>query len=251
MRDTMLFFRSFYDSAQKMTGEDRLAFYDAILGYTLYNEQPSALSDIPSVVFTAILPVLDGSIRSHDVRNARAEGGKKGGRPRTENLTENLTENPKDMYMDKEMDKEGNVFVSPALAREDAADALQRNKDIFIKFYFKNFIDPTKETRRYLAWGRSTGWVSQSGRTIKDPVAYAAFWKPETEGQRFPAQLFSIVKKAYTSTKSEAIRNCLLTVHAIQAVGNRITFRTAYHENGVQEALQAAAGNDYEVTHRP
>lgn len=92
MRDSITFFRSYFDSARMMSDADRLAFYDAVLGYALYDIEP-VLGGSPALVFTAIQPILDESAKWQDTKKARAEGGKSGGRPRKENQEENLNKN--------------------------------------------------------------------------------------------------------------------------------------------------------------
>lgn len=50
---------------------------------------------------------------------------------------------------------------------------------------------------RYLEWGDSTGWKKSNGATITDKVAYASFWKSETENKRFPLPGLRLLEAAY------------------------------------------------------
>ena len=71
---TITMFESFYIAAQDMDIESRVKFYEAIMTYGFYGEEPE-LPGMVNTVFTAIKPVID---RSRQMR----ESGRRGGRPR-------------------------------------------------------------------------------------------------------------------------------------------------------------------------
>lgn len=83
MKDSFIFYRSFYESIKNLDKETQLEVYNAICEYSL-NETEVELSPIANAIFTLIKPNVDSATKRY---NACVENGKKGGRPRkTENL---------------------------------------------------------------------------------------------------------------------------------------------------------------------
>lgn len=165
---TITMFESFYIAAQDMGTEDRVKFYEAIMTYGFYGEEPK-LSGMVKTVFTAIKPVIE---RSRQMR----ESGRKGGRPRkneemvkTPLLSPLLTERKgkekeKDMEMDKDMDKErkrGTRFAPPTV--DDVRDYCTERG---------NGVDP----QRFVDFYQSKGW-KVGNNTMKDWKAAVRTWE--------------------------------------------------------------------------
>ena len=75
-RESFVFYRSFWDAIREMEEADQLAMFRAICAYALDGKAPALTSAIHRAVFAAIRPNID-------TNNAKREGGKRGGRPRT------------------------------------------------------------------------------------------------------------------------------------------------------------------------
>lgn len=75
MRDSFVFYRSFVKSAKKLSPDQRLALYEAIIDYALDGVEPSD----DDIVIAAIMEVIFPQIEAN---NQRYENGKKGGRPK-------------------------------------------------------------------------------------------------------------------------------------------------------------------------
>lgn len=165
---TITMFESFYIAAQDMDTEDRVKFYEAIMVYGFYGEEPE-LSGMVKTVFTAIKPVIE---RSRQMR----ESGRKGGRPRkTEEtvktpffsplLTERKgKEKEKDMEMEKDMDKErkkGTRFAPPTI-EDVTAYCFERG----------NNVDP----QRFIDFYQSKGWKIGNA-SMKDWKAAVRTWE--------------------------------------------------------------------------
>lgn len=73
MRDSFIFYRSFFEAAEDLCPEEKCAMYDAICDYALNFKEPS-LEGTPKLAFRLIKPQLDANI-------ARFNNGQKGGRP--------------------------------------------------------------------------------------------------------------------------------------------------------------------------
>ena len=88
MRDSFVFYRSFYEAVSHLADSDRLAMYDAICAYGL-NGNDTADGGVVAAMMALIRPQIDANQK-------RYENGKKGGRPeKTETEEEpnhNLTE---------------------------------------------------------------------------------------------------------------------------------------------------------------
>ena len=81
MRDSFVFYKSFYDAIKQIPEEYQLELYNAILGYSLEGLEPSNLSDIASAMFTLIKPNIDSAQKKYE---ASVSNGKRGGRPKEE-----------------------------------------------------------------------------------------------------------------------------------------------------------------------
>lgn len=76
-RDSFIFYGSFREAARALDDATRLALYDAIADYGLYDEMPEAASPLVQALFTLIRPQLEANAR-------RREAGRMGGRPTRE-----------------------------------------------------------------------------------------------------------------------------------------------------------------------
>lgn len=73
IRDSFIFYRSFYEAIKGLPDNIRLEVFTAITEYALYGKQPEKLKPFARGMFTLIKPNLD-------TNTARYENGKKGGR---------------------------------------------------------------------------------------------------------------------------------------------------------------------------
>ena len=85
MRESFLFYRSFYEAISDLEPEDRMKVYDAICEYALNGTEPE-ISGVASAMFKMAKPQIDAN-------NKRYENGKKGGRPPKEETEIEPTEN--------------------------------------------------------------------------------------------------------------------------------------------------------------
>jgi uncharacterized phage protein (TIGR02220 family) len=84
MRDSMIFYRSFFEALRELDSETKALLYDSIFEYGLNFKEP-VLSGVAKTVFTLIRPQLDANIR-------KFENGKTGGRPLKEDANNNQSE---------------------------------------------------------------------------------------------------------------------------------------------------------------
>lgn len=80
MRDSFIFYKSFYEAISKLKKKsDKLEIFEAIFKYIFYDEKTD-LKDTPAMAFDLIKPQLDAN-------NVKYENGKKGGRPKNKTKT--------------------------------------------------------------------------------------------------------------------------------------------------------------------
>lgn len=81
MRNSFVFYKSFYESIKELAPKEQAQIYNAIFEYQFYGNEIE-LKGVCKSIFTLILPQLDAN-------NKRYENGKKGGRPKgNQNETE-------------------------------------------------------------------------------------------------------------------------------------------------------------------
>jgi hypothetical protein len=89
MRDSFVFYRSFYDAIKDLPRDVQGEIYTAIMEYSLYGKEAENLKPIARSVFTLMKPQID-------VNNKRFENGKKGGRPKSGNEPDGNQEETKE-----------------------------------------------------------------------------------------------------------------------------------------------------------
>ena len=81
MRDSIVFYRSFYEAIKEIPLEEQGVVYNAIYGYALDGVEPE-LTGIAKAIFLLVKPQIDAN-------NTRYENGKKGGKAK---INQNVTE---------------------------------------------------------------------------------------------------------------------------------------------------------------
>ena len=119
-RDTVTFFRSFYEAIQQLPEADRLPVYEAICEYCLNNVEIE-LSGTPSAVFTLIKPILD---KSKQKSESGSKGGKRTASKREANNKQTSSKHQADgkqtaSQKEKEKEKEKDIGVG----REDNGES--------------------------------------------------------------------------------------------------------------------------------
>lgn len=115
--NSFVFYESFRDATRDIPEKDRLALYEAVMDYALYDKMPEGLSNITAPLFKLIKPQLDAN-------NKRREGGKKGGRSqRNEDKPMVPQEETYGLKNDKPM-----VLQEKTIGTEEENHRLEKNK---------------------------------------------------------------------------------------------------------------------------
>lgn len=151
-RDSLIFYRSFYEAIKELPEDMKAITYEAIFEYSL-NFNEVALTGLPKTIFKLIKPQLDAN-------NKRFENGKKGGRKKQE---ETETE-PKNNQNQTKTEANNNVNVNNnANANEN------QNKNIV-----KRFTPPTLDL--VISYFTENGYTEQSAKKAFDYYTVAD-WK--------------------------------------------------------------------------
>lgn len=100
MRESFIFYKSFYDSIKELDPKDQVLIYNAIFEHQFYGNEVE-LNNVSKSIFKLIIPLLEAN-------NKRYENGKKGGAPKgnqnarkykKEETTKNNPKQPKNKVM--------------------------------------------------------------------------------------------------------------------------------------------------------
>ena len=168
MRDSIVFYRSFYEAIKEIPLEEQGVVYNAIYGYALDGIEPE-LNGIAKAIFLLVKPQIDAN-------NNRYENGKKGGKPKA-NQNETKTEPKPNQDV---TETEPNVNVNVNVNENDLKENIKRK--VFtkptaeeVKAYCaerKNNVDPDK----FIDFYESKGWLIGKN-PMKDWKASVRTWE--------------------------------------------------------------------------
>ena len=139
MRDSVLFYRSFYDALKNIPSDERLKVYDAIMEYGMYDRNPD-LDGVALAIFLLAKPQIDAN-------NKRYENGCKAKKKRTVSETEENTKQDSSECEAKEKEKEkekvkvkdNNKIFKPPSVDDVRAYCTERGNNVdpqsFVDFY--------------------------------------------------------------------------------------------------------------------
>ena len=179
MRNSFIFYSSYYDAISELPEDEQGLIYKAIIDYAIAKKEPHNLTPACRMCFKLIKPTIDAALSRYD---ASVENGKKGGAPKgnsnaqkqPKNNLETPQEQPRnnletseiqaknnldidiDMDVDKDLDKDidfelvnknkFNIEFQETCAR--VRERTQKEREPYLKFYSDYFyewlIDPWK-----------------------------------------------------------------------------------------------------------
>ena len=108
MRDSFVFYRSFFEALQDVPIEERACIYDAICDYSLNDIEPK-LTGMQLAIFKLIRPNIDSNKRKYENGKKGASFGKKGGRPKKDNPSQTPTKPQDNPSQTRNVDVDDNV----------------------------------------------------------------------------------------------------------------------------------------------
>jgi hypothetical protein len=147
MKDSFIFYRSFYESIRNLDKDIQIEIYNAICEYSL-NDKNLELSPIATAIFTLIKPNIDNATKRY---NASVENGKKGGRPKKEKPNENLKKPNNNLDKTKtEPNQNLNVYVD-VYEDVDVDDDVDKDEDVNKDIVSSNILSfPSKDETEVL-----------------------------------------------------------------------------------------------------
>lgn len=119
MRDSLVFYSSFYEAIEVLDDGDQLKAYKAIMNYALNGIEPSSDIGISYAIFLAVKPQIDAN-------NQRYENSTKGGRPTKKPMVSKKEENSKPMVSKKEENEKPMVLEN----EENSKPMVSKNEQI-------------------------------------------------------------------------------------------------------------------------
>ena len=168
MRDSFVFYSSFYEAIQTLDSADAGECVKALANYALNGVLPEDNKPLVKMFFTLVKPQVDAN-------NQKYENGLKGGRPKNQTETKNkpnknqtetkpepnVNENVNVNILKKENIKEKKIFQKPSL-EEVKAYCRERNNNV--------------DAERWLAYYESNGW-KVGKNSMKDWRAAVRTWE--------------------------------------------------------------------------
>lgn len=189
MRDSFVFYRSFYEAINDLSKKGQNALFNAICRYVFYDKEPT-LTGAASAVFKLIKPQIDAN-------NKRFENGKRGGRPKNQNETETKpNENQNETEQQPNVNVNDNDNVNVILQKSEISESdtescptqkaesinYQKIVDYFnaeTKGVFGTVLMPLSETRKGMIRAR----IKQHGKAAFAEVIRKAMESNFLQGQ--------------------------------------------------------------------
>lgn len=145
MRDSFVFYRSFFEALQDVPIEERACIYDAICSYSLNDMEPK-LTGMQLAIFKLIRPNIDANKRKYENGKKGAGFGKKGGRPKKENPKktpikpqENPSQTP-NVDVDDNVDDKEKIVKEKNISLSDRTENFKKELTPFVEKYGKDMI---------------------------------------------------------------------------------------------------------------
>ena len=200
MRDSVVFYRSFYEAVKNLPPEEFKESMQAILNYSFDGKPPDTQGSIAHTVFTLVKPQIDAN-------NQRYENGKKGGKKPNPNQTvtkpePNVNVNVNVNVNDKDKNNmSGSEDGTPTHPEDKSADGAFLDKSGEVVDYLNQaagtaFRKTSKDTKKHIRARFNDGYTLDDFKTVIDHKVTE--WKG-TEFEKFlrPSTLFGSKFEGY------------------------------------------------------
>ena len=198
MRDSLVFYRSFYEAVKDLPAEEFKEAVSAIMEYGL-NDEEQAPSGAAKVFLIMAKPLIDANNKKHENGKKGAEFGKLGGRPKKETPRkpqENPKETPKKPQENPNRTPNVNVDVN-------VNENIKESEEKKLRFYpptleeLKKYIADNKynvDPERFIDYYTANGWTVGKNR-MKDWKAVVRNWdRSQKSGGRMRQELTAETK---------------------------------------------------------
>lgn len=208
MRDSVVFYRSFYEAVRTLPPDEFKESVQAILDYGLDGKPPDTQGTIAHTVFSLVKPQIDAN-------NRRFESGKKGGRKPnpnqdatkaepTSNQTDTKPEPKEKCKGERRKEKKDNnkTIMSPPTSRGRPAYQYGEVVDYLNLRAGTRYRSTSEDTRKHIRARIDDGYSLDDFKAVID--CKVAEWKG-TEWEKFlrPSTLFGSKFESYLNQKEE------------------------------------------------
>ena len=204
MRDSVVFYRSFYEAVKNLPPEEFKESMQAILNYSFDGKPPDTQGSIAHTVFTLVKPQIDAN-------NQRYENGKKGGKKPNPNRDgtkpePNVNVNVNVNVNDKDKNNmSGSEDGTPTHPEDKSADGAFLDESGEVVDYLNQaagtaFRKTSKDTKKHIRARFNDGYTLDDFKTVIDHKVTE--WKG-TEFERFlrPSTLFGSKFEGYLNQR--------------------------------------------------
>lgn len=187
---------------------ERNRLIEAIITYA----DKGIVPELPRLLMAVFLPIkatLDRDMEKYEKRVAIVrENGKKGGRPKAEENQEKPKKTNLVFIETKENQIEGNNINinnnidNNILINTTGAIAPEEEKKIYEIFFWRNFLDPKAELKRFIDYNQKRKWKALNTPDKRLSSAMVD-WQPAEEGKRVKEEFLSMWYSLYMRIKKE------------------------------------------------
>lgn len=219
MRDSFIFYRSFYEAIKDLPRDIQGEIYTAIMEYSLYGNEAENLKPVARSIFTLIKPQID-------VNNKRFDNGCKGGRPKNDNQEEtkpkpndNQEETKSKPNYNDNKNKNVNEYIPPIIPQGDVAHSDEHHETIDYNALMNTFnrmfenklprISSMTDKRKKSVKARASEHGKTSIMDVFNNVAQSAFllgrnnqnWRCDFDWIFKPTNFIKILEGNYNGTR--------------------------------------------------
>ena len=182
MRDSMIFYRSFFEAIKELELDKQAIIYTAIFDYGLNKIEPQ-LSGVTKTVWTLIKPQLDANYKKFEngskpkKSKTEAKSKQNGSKSETnvnDNVNVNVNDNPND---------NPNTNDNPKVKKSKKTFEVPLIEDVKSFFVEKGYTE--KSAQSFFDYYSAGDWVDSQGTKVKNwkQKAIAIWFKPENENK--------------------------------------------------------------------
>lgn len=166
MRNSFIFYSSYYDAISELPEEEQGLIYKAIIDYAIAKKEPKDLTPACRMCFKLIRPTIDAALSRYD---ASVENGKKGGAPKGNS---NAQKQPRNNLETTQEQPRNNPDHNLETSEKQAKNNLDIDMDIDLDIDMDLDIDKNKNFKKESKNVRDiSACVGASGRACDDNIS--------------------------------------------------------------------------------
>ena len=189
MKESIVFYKSFYEAIKLIPKENQVEVYTAIFEKYFYNKDVE-LNGPSKAILTLIVPNIDSANARYF---ANVENGKKGGAPKGNQNARKTTQNNRkttqnNLNEDEDEDVNDNVDVNEDGKEDVKVDSVSVPSDLIISFddvfrYGLTLGAGKQYCKKFFDYYERRGWLNNDGQLIQDWQSVFNNWWEKDKGQ--------------------------------------------------------------------